>query len=163
GPWPHGSVGLPLAGIELRITGDGGAPAAAGVVGAVQIRGPNIFRQYWKQPDATRDAFHDGWFDTGDLGKLDAAGFLTLCGRQHDLIITSGYNVYPQVVERVISECPGVRECAVVGLPDSQRGERVAIAIVRGDDQLDETKLQKWWSDRLVYYQQPRAVAFVES
>ncbi len=163
GPWPYGSVGLPLPGIELQTLRDDGSPAAVGEVGAVQIRGPNLFRSYWNKPEATQTAFASGWFETGDLGFLDAAGFLTLVGRQHDLIISSGYNVYPQVVERVLGECPGVRECAVLGLPDQQRGERVAAAIVRSDSQLDEAALRAWCSERLVHYQQPKSLLFVES
>jgi len=163
GPWPNGSVGLPLGGIELRVLREDGGDAAAGEVGSVQIRGPNLFRQYWNKPDATREAFKDGWFDTGDFGQRDAAGFLTLVGRKHDLIITSGYNVYPQVVERVVGECPGVAECAVVGLADEQRGERVGVAIVRGDSKLDEAELKEWWSERLVHYQQPKSILFLES
>jgi malonyl-CoA/methylmalonyl-CoA synthetase len=163
GPWPYGSVGLPLSGVEMRILREDRASAAPGQVGSVQVRGPNLFRQYWNKPDVTKDAFQDGWFDTGDLGQRDAAGFLTLVGRKHDLIIVSGYNVYPQVVERVVSECPGVAECAVLGLPDAQRGERVAVAIVRGDSKLDEATISAWCRDRLVHYQQPRNVLFVES
>ena len=163
GPWPDGSVGLPLAGVELRVVGDDGSPVKPGEVGSVQIRGPNLFRQYWNKPEATAAAFAAGWFDTGDLGTLDAAGFLTLVGRKHDLIITSGYNVYPQVVERVIGECPGVQECAVVGLPDSQRGECVAVAIVKDDQALDESRLQAWWCERLVHYQRPKSVLFIDS
>jgi malonyl-CoA/methylmalonyl-CoA synthetase len=163
GPWPHGSVGLPLEGVSLRAVREDGAAAAAGEVGFVHVRGPNLFRQYWNKPEATREALHDGWFDTGDLGQLDAAGFLTLVGRKHDLIIVSGYNVYPQVVERVLGECPGVAECAVLGLPDAQRGEQVVAAIVRSDPRLDEAALAAWCSERLVHYQQPRRVEFVES
>jgi long-chain acyl-CoA synthetase len=128
----------------------------------VFIRGPNLFREYWRKPDATRAALSSGWFDTGDLGTLDEAGFLTLVGRTNDLIITSGYNVYPQVVERVVGECPGVRECAVVGVHDAQRGELVAVAIVPGEPGLDEARLRAWWSDRLVHYQQPRILLFVD-
>jgi len=163
GPWPNGSVGKPLRGIELKVVREDGGQAAAGEVGAVQIRGPNLFREYWHKPDATSSAFVSGWFDTGDLGQLDAAGFLTLVGRKHDLIITSGYNVYPQVVERVIGECPGVAECAVLGVADEKRGERVAVAIVRSDAQLDEAAIAAWCRERLVHYQQPRSVVFVES
>src|SRR5262249_43436569 len=81
GPWPNGSVGLPLAGIDLQVVRDGGSAAANGEVGSVQIRGPNLFREYWNKLDATREAFSSGWFDTGDLGQVDAAGFLTLVGR----------------------------------------------------------------------------------
>ena len=89
GPWPQGSVGLPLEGIELRIAAEDSGSAAPGGVGTVLIRGPNLFREYWGKPDATRTALATGWFDTGDLGALDAAGFLTLAGRKNDLIITN--------------------------------------------------------------------------
>jgi malonyl-CoA/methylmalonyl-CoA synthetase len=163
GPWPSGSVGLPLAEIERKVVRGDGNDVEVGEVSTVQIRGPNLFREYWRKPDATRAAFSDGWFDTGDLGTLDERGFLTLVGRKNDLIITSGYNVYPQVVERVLSECPGVRECAAFGLADRDRGERVAAAIVRNDPTLDEATLRAWCSERLVHYQQPRTLLFVEA
>jgi malonyl-CoA/methylmalonyl-CoA synthetase len=163
GPWPQGTVGLPLAGIELRIATGDGAAAKVGEVGSVLIRGPNLFREYWQNPEATRAAFASGWFDTGDLGSRDERGFLTLVGRKHDLIIVSGYNVYPQVVERVIGECPGVRECAVFGVPDRQRGESVAAAIVRNDLALNEAGLKSWLADRLVHYQQPRKYLFLDA
>jgi malonyl-CoA/methylmalonyl-CoA synthetase len=162
GPWPGGSVGTPLNGIELRVTRPDGSLAEAGEVGSVAIRGSNLFREYWRNPLATQAAIVDGWFDTGDFGLLDAAGFLTLAGRKHDLIITSGFNVYPQVVERAIAECPGVRECAVVGVADRQRGECVAAAVVRSDPALDEAQLRAWWKDRLVHYQRPKFVMFVD-
>lgn len=161
GPWPNGSVGLPLEGIEVRVQSEPGVSATG--VGAVQIRGPNLFREYWQKPDATREAFADGWFDTGDLGFLDAAGFLTLVGRKNDLIITSGFNVYPQVVERVINECPGVRESAVLGVPDDRKGERVVAVVVRDDPALDEVRLRAFWSERLVDYQRPKNVVFVDA
>ncbi len=165
GPWPHGSVGLPLDGIEVRIVADGssGQIAQPGEVGSVQLRGPNLFREYWNQPEATRAAFATGWFDTGDLGMRDANGFLTLVGRKHDLIITSGFNVYPQVVERVINSCPGVRESAVLGIPDERKGERVAAVVVRDDPILSEQRLRDFWSERLVDYQRPKDVIFVDA
>ncbi len=130
GPWPQGSVGLPLGGIEMRLATDAGEPVAPGAVGRIYVRGPNLFRGYWQRPEATREAFATGWFDTGDLGTLDGAGLLTLVGRSGDLIITNGYNVYPPVVERAINACAGVRECAVFGVPDVRRGERVVAAVV---------------------------------
>jgi malonyl-CoA/methylmalonyl-CoA synthetase len=178
GPWPNGSVGLPLDGIEVRVVQNTDTNeyllAALGEVGAVQLRGPNLFREYWKKPEATQSAFspllpgeglgvREGWFDTGDLGFLDDVGFLTLVGRKNDLIITSGFNVYPQVVERVLSDCPGVRESAVVGVPDERKGERVVAVIVRSDATLDEGRLRAFWSERLVDYQRPKAVVFVEA
>lgn len=163
GPWPQGSVGIPLAGIELQLQKEDGTPSKPGDVGSVQLRGPNLFREYWHEPEATRQAFSSGWFETGDLGYRDANGFLTLVGRKHDLIITTGYNVYPQVVERVIGECPGVRECAVVGVPDRMRGERVVAAIVRSDEALTEGALRSYLSSRLIHYQRPVDIFFVAS
>jgi len=161
GPWPQGSVGLPLAGVELRIRRDDGAPAAVGEVGSVDLRGPNLFREYWRQPEATRAAFLGGWFETGDLGAVDTRGFLTLAGRKHDLIITSGFNVYPPVVERVLNACPGVRESAVLGLPDPRRGERVVAVIVRDDPTVDERTLRGFCAERLVDYQRPHEYRFL--
>jgi malonyl-CoA/methylmalonyl-CoA synthetase len=161
GPWPQGSVGIPLAGIEMRLIQDDGTPSGPGELGSVQARGPNLFHEYWHKPEATREAFASGWFDTGDLGCRDADGFLTLVGRKHDLIITNGYNVYPQVVERVINECAGVRESAVVGVPDRLRGERVVAAVVRSDEALSERSLHTYLSGRLVHYQRPADIVFV--
>jgi len=162
GPWPRGSVGLPLEGIQLRVEEDD-QPAPASKVGTVLLRGPNLFREYWMQPEATRAAFRDGWFDTGDLGYVDGDGFLTLVGRKSDLIITNGFNVYPQVVERVINEHPGVLESAVIGIPDKRRGEVVVAAVVRNDPALDENRLRTHWNEHLVHYQQPMAVVFLET
>jgi acyl-CoA synthetase (AMP-forming)/AMP-acid ligase II len=162
GPWPLGSVGLPLEGIEVRVDDADQKPAAQGEVGSVRLRGPNLFREYWGQPEATRAAFFDGWFDTGDLGFRDAAGFLTLVGRKNDLIITKGYNVYPQMVERVLNACPGVKESAVFGVPDQRRGDRVVAVVVRSEPTLDERGLRAFWGERLVDYQRPVDVVFVE-
>jgi malonyl-CoA/methylmalonyl-CoA synthetase len=162
GPWPQGSVGRPLDGVEVRIAGDDGGPVAAGEVGTVLLRGPNLFREYWRNPEATRAAFASGWFDTGDLGRCDADGFLTLVGRKHDLIITNGFNVYPQVVERVINDCPGVKESAVLGVPDDRRGERVTAVVVRADPGLDEHRVKAHCGEHLVDYQRPATVVFVD-
>jgi malonyl-CoA/methylmalonyl-CoA synthetase len=163
GPWPAGSVGLPLSGIELRIARPDGSAAAEGETGAVFVRGPNLFREYWRNPEATQKAFATGWFDTGDLGYRDGQGFLYLVGRSNDLIITSGYNVYPQVVERVLNACPGVRESAVVGAADQVRGERVVAFVVRECATLNEEQVLAFCGERLVDYQRPRQVFFVES
>jgi malonyl-CoA/methylmalonyl-CoA synthetase len=163
GPWPQGSVGRPLRGIELLVARDDGTSAGPGEAGSVRVRGPNLFREYWRNPDATRTAFASGWFDTGDLGVLDSAGLLTLVGRKHDLIITSGFNVYPQVVERVIDACPGVRESAVLGLPDDRRGERVVAFVVRDDPTLDERRIRIHCGEHLVDYQRPASIVFADA
>jgi acyl-CoA synthetase (AMP-forming)/AMP-acid ligase II len=127
------------------------------------VRGPNLFREYWRNPEATRSALGSGWFDTGDLGTRDHAGFVTLVGRKHDLIITNGFNVYPQVVERVVNACPGVRESAVVGLPDDRRGERVVAVVVRDDPTLDERRLRAHCAEQVVDYQRPSSFVFVDT
>jgi malonyl-CoA/methylmalonyl-CoA synthetase len=163
GPWPHGSVGLPLEGIELQIRDQQAAAVPTGEVGHVHVRGPNLFREYWRQPEATKQAVVGGWFDTGDLGSLDGGGFLTLAGRTHDMIITNGFNVYPQVVERVINACDGVAESAVVGVPDDRRGERVVAVVVRGKQSLDANQVREFCRERLVDYQRPVSVVFVDS
>jgi malonyl-CoA/methylmalonyl-CoA synthetase len=163
GPWPWGSVGRPLDGVELQVVDGEGQEVAASEVGRVRVRGPNLFREYWRNPAATAKAFASGWFDTGDLGSRDASGFLTLAGRSTDLIITNGYNVYPQVVERVINACPGVRESAVFGVPDARRGEAVAAAVVKADPTLDESRLRDYLAGCLVDYQRPRVVLFVDA
>jgi malonyl-CoA/methylmalonyl-CoA synthetase len=163
GPWPTGSVGTALDGVEVNVVGEDGSPVPAGGVGTVMLRGPNLFREYWRNPEATRAAFATGWFDTGDLGFRDENGFLTLVGRKHDMIITNGFNVYPQVVERAINECPGVRESAVLGVPDDRRGERVVAAVVRDDPSLDERRLRDHWGDRLADYQRPASLIFVDT
>jgi len=189
GPWPHGSVGRPLAGIEVavrRVAGvessspqqtenrnhhrlgarrlDPSHPSvcAPGEVGRVFARGPNLFREYWRQPEATRECFdHDGWFDTGDMGQFDDCGFLTLVGRSKDLIIVGGFNVYPAVVERVLRECPGVRDAAVVGVPDETRGERIVAFVVADDPALDAAQIRGFSRERLVDYQCPTWIEVV--
>jgi malonyl-CoA/methylmalonyl-CoA synthetase len=162
GPWPHGSVGRALDGIDVAIRNERGALCSTGEVGQVWARGPNLFRQYWNRPGATAESFDpDGWFDTGDLGRWDELGFMTLVGRSKDLIIVGGFNVYPAVVERVLGECAGVREAAVVGVPDESRGERVAAFVVVDDPQLSEKSIRQFCRERLVDYQCPMSVEIV--
>jgi malonyl-CoA/methylmalonyl-CoA synthetase len=157
GPHKMGSVGLPLRGIEVHVRGE------QGEVGEVWVRGPNLFTEYWNRPEATAEAFDaDGWFDTGDLGEQDEDGFLTLRGRSKDLIIVGGYNVYPPVVERVINDCPGVKECAVIGIPDPRRGERVMAVVVRDDPHLTADSITALCRERLIDYQCPAHVEFVD-
>jgi malonyl-CoA/methylmalonyl-CoA synthetase len=163
GPWPDGSVGVPLEGVEVEVRREDGTPAATNEVGGIWVRGPSLFREYWNKPEATRAAFVDGWFETGDHGSRDEPGYLTLAGRKHDLIITSGFNVYPAMVERVINGCPGVRECAVVGVPDAIKGERVAAFVVREDAGLTEAAVEAYCRERLADYQRPRQVVFAEA
>ena len=126
-----GTVGLPLPGVDLRIVDDAGDECGLEVIGAIQVRGPNVFGGYWRMPEKTREEFtRDGFFRTGDMGKRDANGYVSIVGRNKDLIITGGYNVYPKEIESYIDELPGVFESAVIGLPDPDFGEAVTAIVV---------------------------------
>ncbi len=129
-----GSVGYPLPGVEVRVAGAEGALLPAGETGSVQVRGPNVFKGYWRMPDKTREEFRDGgWFVTGDLGRLCEDGRLVLVGREKDLIIAGGYNIYPREIEDALSAAPGVAECAVIGAPHPDMGEGVVAVLVAED------------------------------
>lgn len=127
-----GTVGRPLPGVELRIVDADGRAVPEGETGELLVRGPSVFAGYWRQPQATAAAFVGGWFRTGDLGSRSSDGYVTLRGRASELIISRGFNVYPREIEEVLLEQPGVRETAVVGVPDERRGER-ALAFFAGD------------------------------
>jgi malonyl-CoA/methylmalonyl-CoA synthetase len=169
GPWVHGSVGKPLDGVSLKLETEDGTIIPFGTkdekmqrkVGEVKIKSRNLFSHYWKMPEATGQDFdEEGYFSTGDLGFFDENRFLTLVGRTKDLIITSGYNVYPLVVERVINEFFQVRESAVIGIPDELRGERV-VAVVVPEDSLDIEELEAYCREKLVAYQRPVEIRIV--
>lgn len=162
GPWPCGAVGRALGGVEVVVRGDDGMACEAGEIGKVWARGPNLFRGYWRRPEATAESFDSaGWFDTGDIGKFDEASFLRLIGRSKELIIVGGFNVYPTVVERVVNEYPGVRECAVVGVPDLSRGERVGLFIVAEGGDIDVRRVRAFCRERLSDYQCPSHVEVI--
>ena len=126
-----GTVGQPLPGVGVRVHGDKGEPLHAGEIGHIEVKGPNVFRGYWKMPEKTADEFTtDLWFKTGDVGRMDADGYLTIVGRSKDLIISGGYNVYPAEIEACINDMPGVAESAVVGVPHPDFGEAVVAVVV---------------------------------
>lgn len=126
-----GTVGLPLPGVIVRVADERDRPLPAGDVGAIQIRGDNVFQGYWRMPEKTREEFTAaGFFRTGDIGTFDADGYLSIVGRAKDLIITGGYNVYPKEIELVIDALPGVAESAVIGLPHPDFGEAVTAVVV---------------------------------
>jgi len=126
-----GTVGFPLPGVGLRVRDDTGQLAPKGEIGGIEVRGPNVFHGYWRMPEKTQEEFtDDGWFKTGDVGKVDANGYVVIVGRSKDLIITGGYNVYPAEIEGVLNELPGVAESAVVGVPHRDFGEAVIAAVV---------------------------------
>ena len=126
-----GSVGLPLPGVGVRVHSDKGVPLPAGEVGQIEVKGQSVFKGYWKMPEKTADEFTtDLWFKTGDVGKVDTDGVLTIVGRSKDLIISGGYNVYPAEIEGFINDMPGVAESAVVGVPHPDFGEAVVAVVV---------------------------------
>ncbi len=126
-----GTVGYALPGVGVRVHSDEGRPVPAGEIGGIQVRGPNVFKGYWRMPEKTAEEFTaDGWFKTGDVGKMEADGRVTIVGRSKDLIISGGYNVYPAEIEGFINEMPGVAESAVVGVPHPDFGEGVIAVVV---------------------------------
>jgi malonyl-CoA/methylmalonyl-CoA synthetase len=170
GPFPHGSVGLPLDGVEMKLISKDGRTLSTGsarednhkVVGEVKIKSKNLFSHYWNNPEETTSAFDkEGFFSTGDLGYLDEFGFLTLVGRKKDLIITDGYNVYPAIVERVLNSFTHVKESAVIGVPDEKRGEKV-VAVVVPEGHLHTGELKKYCQTHLVNYQVPARFELVD-
>ncbi len=134
-----GTVGPALPGVQLRVVDDAGQPVAGGAVGGIQVKGPGVFQGYWNMPEKTAEEFTaDGFFKTGDVGRVDAQGYVTIVGRSKDLIISGGYNVYPAEIEGYINALPGVAESAVVGVPDADFGEvGVAVVIAKPGASLD--------------------------
>ncbi len=127
-----GTVGPALAGVGVRVRDDKGGALPAGEIGHIEVRGPNVFKGYWRMPEKTAEEFTaDGWFKTGDVGQLDADGYVTIVGRSKDLIISGGYNVYPAEIEGYVNDLPGVAESAVIGVPHSDFGEAVVAVVVR--------------------------------
>jgi malonyl-CoA/methylmalonyl-CoA synthetase len=161
-----GSVGLALAGVELRVTGteSGRVEAAPGTVGMLEVRGPNVFAGYWNDARKSAEAFTaDGFFATGDLGTIDAAGYVHIVGRAKDLVISGGYNVYPKEVETELDALPGVLESAVIGLPHPDLGEGVtAVVVVRPGATLAEAEVLRALEGCLARYKVPRRVLFVD-
>lgn len=158
-----GSVGMPLPGVEVRVVhSETEELLPTGEIGDVQLRGPNIFKGYWKQPDKTSASFSaDGWFRTGDLGYLEADGYLTLCGRSKDLIISGGLNIYPPEVERVLMEHRAVSACAVIGCPDAEWGEKVtAVVVLHQTESVTSEELMRFCREKLAPYKSPKSIVF---
>ena len=157
-----GTVGRPLPHVAVKILDEAGAPVAEGTSGELWVRGPNVCSGYWRRPEATAAAWRDGWFRTGDIGVRAPDGYITLQGRRSDLIISGGFNIYPREMEELILEFPGVKEAAVVGLPDPVRGEVPVAYVVAGPD-LDEARLAAHLRSQLASFKQPRAFIRIDA
>ena len=160
-----GTVGLPLPGIQVRIVGQEGAePLKAGDTGAIQVKGPNVFKGYWRMPEKTAAEFtKDGFFITGDLGCVDTRGYLKIVGRDKDLIVSGGYNIYPKEIELLIDDLPGVLESAVIGLPMADLGEAVAAVVVPdASAELSPARVLSEIEKGLARYKQPRKIILVD-
>jgi len=161
-----GTVGFPLPGVEARVVDEAGEAVAPGIPGQLEIRGPNLFAGYWQAPEKTRAEFRsDGFFRTGDLATLDETGRITIFGRARELIISGGFNVYPREVEAALDALPGVRESAVLGLPDREYGEVVAAAVVPDSAASAFTPgaIEAALATRLAGYKRPRRIVMVDA
>ena len=157
-----GTVGFALPGVEARIADDGSV-LANGEIGQIEVRGPNVFRGYWRMPDKTAEEFSsDGFFRTGDLGTMDAEGRISIVGRAKDLVISGGYNVYPKEVETLIDDMPEVSESAVIGVPHPDFGEGVVAVVVPRDGPVDTAMVDAALKDRLARFKQPKRVVCVD-
>jgi malonyl-CoA/methylmalonyl-CoA synthetase len=157
-----GTVGLPLPGTEIRIVDKNGDAVRKGEVGMITVRGPNVFQGYWRQPDKTRAELHaDGFFVTGDLGRQDEDGYISIVGRGKELVITGGLNVYPREVEASLNALPGISDSAVFGLPHPDLGEAVT-AVVVASKELTEARVLAALEDRLAKFKRPKRILFVD-
>lgn len=156
-----GSIGLPIPSTDVAILDDDGNEVPLGERGEVCIRGPQVMLGYWQKPDETRKTMtDDGFFRSGDIGIMDEQGYTRIVDRKKDMIVVSGFNVYPNEVEAVIASHPGVLECAVVGVPDEHSGEEVKAFVVKKDASLTEAELIDWCKDKLTGYKRPHRVEF---
>ena len=156
-----GTIGLPLPGIDLAIKDDEGQSVAPGTAGEICIRGPNVTPGYYRQPDENAKAYTpDGYLRTGDVGIMDARGYTRIVDRKKDMILVSGFNVFPNELENVISLCPGVVECAAIGIPDEKQGEAIKVFVVRNDPALTEEGVASHCRQNLTGYKLPKYIEF---
>ncbi|MDA8451685.1 long-chain-fatty-acid--CoA ligase [Acidovorax sp. NCPPB 3859] len=160
-----GTIGVPLPSTRMKLIDDEGRTVTEpGRAGEIAIHGPQVMAGYWQRPDETAKVMtEDGYFKTGDIGTMDERGFFKIVDRKKDMVLVSGFNVYPNEVEDVVAALPGVMECAVVGVPDEKTGEAVKLVIVRKDPELTEAHVREFCKSNLTGYKQPRVIEFRES
>ncbi|WP_334188219.1 long-chain fatty acid--CoA ligase [Noviherbaspirillum sp.] len=156
-----GTIGLPIPSTEIAILDDDGKPVALGEPGEIAIRGPQVMAGYWNRPDETAKVMTpDGFFKSGDVGVMDARGFVKIVDRKKDMILVSGFNVYPNEIEGVVAAHPGVLECACIGVPDSNSGEAVKLFVVRKDPSLTAEQLMDYCKEQFTAYKKPKYIEF---
>ncbi len=156
-----GTIGLPLPNTYLKILDDDGNDVPLGQPGEIAIKGPQVMAGYWQRPDETAKVMTpDGYFKSGDIGIMDERGYFKIVDRKKDMVLVSGFNVYPNEVEEVVAEMPGVMECAVVGVPDEKSGEAVKLVIVKKDASLTEAQVREFCKANLTGYKQPKVIEF---
>ncbi|MDP3228115.1 MAG: AMP-binding protein [Acidovorax sp.] len=156
-----GNIGLPLPGIDIAIKDDEGNSMPQGDSGEICIRGPNVMVGYYNQPEENAKAFTpDGFMRTGDIGIMDAQGYTRIIDRKKDMILVSGFNVFPNELEQVISLCPGVVECAAIGIPDEKQGEAIKVFVIKSDPSLSEDDVVRYCHDNLTGYKRPKYIEF---
>src|SRR5208282_3496301 len=157
-----GSIGKPIPNVELSIRDDDGKELPVGATGEICIRGGNVMLGYWNQPEETAKVLRDGWLLTGDVGYCDTDGYYFITDRKKDMLLVNGINVYPREIEEVIYQFPGVKEAAVVGVPDPRKGEQpVAFVAAAEGRTLDEKALHQFIRSKLADYKVPRQIVFV--
>jgi long-chain acyl-CoA synthetase len=155
-----GSIGVPVPGTEIACLDDDGRPVPQGEPGEIAARGPQVMKGYWKKPEETAKTMRDDWFLTGDIGVIDADGYIRIVDRKKDMVVVSGFNVYPNEVEDVLAAHPGVREVAVIGVPDGATGEAVAAYVVKSDPGVTSEALRAYAKEHLTAYKIPKRVEF---
>jgi len=157
-----GSIGTPLWGVQLKVFDDEGNEVAQGEHGEICIKGHNVMKEYWRNPEATAEAIKDGWFHSGDIGFVDEEGFFFIVDRKKEMIIRGGFNVYPREIEEVIYEYPAVAEAAVIGLSDDKFGEEVhAVVAAKPGQKIDSAELQAFVRERVAAYKYPRSITIL--
>jgi len=157
-------VGLPVSSTEVAIRDDAGNDLAVGAAGEICVRGPQVMQGYWQRPDETKLVLSaGGWLHTGDIGALDAQGFLKILDRKKDMVNVSGFKVFPNEVEDVIVQHPGVLEAAVIGVADPHTGQSVKLFVVKREPAVTEAELTAFARERLAAYKVPKMIVFVDS
>jgi long-chain acyl-CoA synthetase len=159
GPWKAGSIGVPVPGVEMSVQDEDGRMLPTGATGEICVRGGNVMRGYWNQPDETIRALRNGWLLTGDVGHRDADGYYYITDRKKDMLLVNGINVYPREIEEVIYQFSGVKEAAVIGMPDARKGEQpVAFVAAKDGAHIDTAALLQFLRQKLADYKVPRRV-----